>query len=431
MNPLEPAPPAVVAHGPRTPPRDPFLIKLATRLLVKAEASEGERAVRLKLDRSVAPELADAVDAEALRGLELRVHELCDTGWVTLVLSKARDFDGWLDRKPLLELRDFDALAQWAGHQHKSHRWNQLLLAGLRRHWDQAAQPHHIELLQYLARSPLQALAEVATEDAVSSLLALQALCGSGVAMPLREASARVFHGRSKVLDSREELLRLLGATSGQFWEAPIQLLVDIPPAFDEALFIENLVTFETLADRRQPAWARSVLVYAAGFKGSAKRLRSPQGCRLYLRAGQVPDPAVAPSALQGLQAVGAWLWGDAPLAVRFFGDLDHAGMQILSSLRSVFTDAQAWRPGYAELADRLCAGGGHTPDMAAKERQIDPGTTGCDFADHQLLPLLRQHGRYVDQEIFGLGRAVEHGSGVSASRRPADSNPDGQTGVR
>ena len=68
----------------------------------------------------------------------------------------------------------------------------------------------------------------------------------------MREASARAFHGRSKVLDSRDELLRLLGAAPGQFWEAPIQLLVDIPPAFDEALFVENLVTFERMADARR-----------------------------------------------------------------------------------------------------------------------------------------------------------------------------------
>ncbi|MDB6000726.1 MAG: hypothetical protein JWP52_2425, partial [Rhizobacter sp.] len=221
---------------------------------------------------------------------------------------------------------------------------------------------------------------------------------------PLREASARVFQCRSKVLDSRDELLRLLGALPGQFWEAPIQLLVDIPPSFDEVLFIENLVTFERMADVRRPAWARSVLVYAAGFKGSARRLRSRQGCRVYVRAVHGEALALDASAARGLDAVAAWLFDGVEWRVRFFGDLDNAGMQILASLREVFGDAQAWRPGYGELAALLSAGGGHRPEAAAKERQIDPGVTGCAYADGELLPLMRAHGRFVDQEVFSGG---------------------------
>ena len=111
-------------------------------------------------------------------------------------------------------------------------------------------------------------------------LQAAHDLPGLKISAALREASARVFHGRSKVLDSRDELLRLLGAKPGQFWDAPIQLLVDIPATFDEALFVENLVTFERMADVRQPHWAHSLLIYAAGFKGSARRLRHRNGAR-------------------------------------------------------------------------------------------------------------------------------------------------------
>lgn len=112
------------------------------------------------------------------------------------------------------------------------------------------------------------------------------------------------------------------------------------------------------MADGRGPAWARTVLVYAAGFKGSAKRLRSRQGCRIYVRTSQREGLAQDAAVGRGLDAIGAWLFGRSEMPVQFFGDLDFAGMQILASLRDVFTGAQAWMPGYSELAGLLSSGG-------------------------------------------------------------------------
>lgn len=387
-----------------SPPLHPFLLRLATRLLSKAERSEGLRAVRLRLDRTEVPELYDHFDVEDLRRIELLLNDLCRTGWVLLRLTKAREFAGLVDRNPQLELVDFDALADWAGYLRRADSWNGRLLAYLGEKWESDSATQKQDLLDYLNRSPVSALSSMPAKDGMLSLYSLRSLCVSGAAMPLREASARVFQGRSKVLDSRDELLRLLGAAPGQFWEAPIQLLVDIPPAFDQALFVENLVTFEQMADTRQPAWARSVLIYAAGFKGSAKRLRSRQGCRIYVRPSQRDALAFDASAGRGLDAVGAWLFGRSEMSVRLFGDLDFAGMQILASLREVFPDAEAWPHGYGELAGLLSSGGGHLPEMASKERQTDPGATGCSYADGVLLPLMRQHGRFVDQEVFAGG---------------------------
>ena len=362
----------------------------------------GRDPARLKLDRKEMPELYGQVEAEAIQRLELLLRELCATGWVRLVLAREREFAGFVDRNPQLELVDFDALATWAEFQRRADRWQHKLVAHLASHWDATAPESKDELLEYLSRNPLSALSAVSVEEAMRSLQSLRELCVSGISLPLREASARVFHGRSKVLDSRDELLRLLGAAPGQFWDAPIQLLVDIPAAFDEALFVENLVTFERMADLRRPGWDRSLLIYAAGFKGSAKRLRHRNGCRLYVRATHGEALGLDASAASGLEAVGAWLFGRSELPVRFFGDLDFAGMQILASLREVFAHADAWKPGYGELIAILSSGGGHLPDMASKERQIDPGITGCDYADGLLLPSMRQHGRFVDQEGFG-----------------------------
>lgn len=385
-----------------SPPRDPMLLRIGTRLLAKAERSGGERAARLRLDRRELPELYDQVDAEMVGRLELLLREFARTGWVRLVLTREREFAGFVDRNPQLELVDFDALARWAGYQRLADSWQRRLVSHLAQHWDDTGVGRKQDLLDYLSRSPVGALAALPVEEAKGSLQALRELCLSGLSLPLREASARAFHGRSKVLDSRDELLRLLGAAPGQFWEAPIQLLVDIPPTFDEALFVENLVTFERMADARRADWRHSLLIYAAGFKGSAKRLRHRGGCRIYVRATHADALALEPSATRGLEAVGAWLFGRSDLPVRFFGDLDFAGMQILGSLREVFAQAEAWQPGYAELMAVLSSGGGHSPEAAGKERQGDPGTTGCTYADGVLLPLMRQHGRFVDQEGFG-----------------------------
>lgn len=383
-------------------PRDPILLRIGTRLLVKAERSSGERAVRLKLDRRELTELYDQVHAEALGRIELLLRDFAATGWVRLILDREREFASLADRKPQLELVDFDGLAAWAGYQRVADSWQRRLLAHLEQHWDDSNDGTKQALLDYLSRSPLAALSALPVDESTGCLRALRALCLSGASLPLREVSARAFHGRSKVLDSRDELLRLLGAAVGQFWEAPIQLLVDIPPAFDEALFVENLVTFERMADARHAQWKHSVLIYAAGFRGSAKRLRQRNGCRIYVRATGTDALVLEASATRGLEAVGAWLFGRSDLPVRFFGDLDFAGMQILGSLREVFERAEAWRPGYAELMAILASGGGHLPETAGKERQGDPGTTGCTHADGVLLPLMRLHGRFVDQEGFG-----------------------------
>jgi hypothetical protein len=245
-------------------------------------------------------------------------------------------------------------------------------------------------LAEYLARSPMLALEHLGIEGATSALERLYQACRDGGQLPLRELSARVFQGRSKVLVSRGELLRVLGAQPSQFQEAPIQLLASVPPAPTEVLFIENLLTFETMAAQRQPAWSDAILLYAAGFRGGARRLLEPGASVVYLRED-------APSG--GAHTVRSFLQRPAQTPVVFYGDLDFSGLDILRNLRQVFSHAQAWRPGYEALLALLHDGGSHRPEWAEKERQSDPGATGCTWADQVLLPALRESGRFVDQE--------------------------------
>lgn len=390
----------------------PFLLRLALRLLAKAERSTAQGPLRLALDPKNAPELHVATDADQIQLLNMQLDELCATGWTALRLEAPRAFSGFVDRKPRLELLDFDALAAWAGYTPQAQRWRQQWRAHISAHWiaePEQAPADPVAVLGHLARNPLVWIEALPLEEATRSLARLTALCRSGQTMALREASARAFQGRSKVLDHREELLRLLGASPGQFNDAPIQLLLapaNAGDVFKDVLFIENLVTFEHMADVRGPSWQHSLLVYAAGFRGSARRLRTRSGCRLYLRA---------PASNAALAAIENWLFTpqqnphNADLPVYFFGDLDHAGMQILTSLREVFPQAGAWRPGYAQLASLMAAGQGHAPEWAAKAQQTDPGRTGCRYADEELLPLLRSHGRFIDQENADLENDLEN----------------------
>lgn len=361
-----------------------FQRRLALALLAKAE---GNSAARLRLDARRAPELHGHTDAEERARWWLQLQEPERRGWWQLRLAPAREFADLAERKPQLELRNFAALAAWVGYQPLAGRWAARWQALLQQRGAPDALRH------YLARNPLPALQPLAPEQAWDCLQRLAQICQSGQRLPLRELSARVFQGRSKLLDAREELLLLLGARPGQFGEAPIQLLIDCPAQIEYALFVENLTSFEALADARGAAWQHALLLYAAGFKGSAKRLREPAGCRLYLRAG---------SGGLALDSVQAWLFERMELPVCFWGDLDFAGLDILRRLRELFPQAQAWAPGYRALARLLEAGGGHAPDWADKQQQADPGATGCALADQELLPLLRRSGRFLDQETLG-----------------------------
>lgn len=80
-----------------------------------------------------------------------------------------------------------------------------------------------------------------------------------------------------------------------------------------------------------------------------------------------------------------------------FWGDLDYAGIAILKALRLRFPGIEAWQPGYALMLKQLA--GGHRAGDTGKQEQVDPGGSGCPYADRQLLPAMRQQGRFLDQE--------------------------------
>lgn len=220
--------------------------------------------------------------------------------------------------------------------------------------------------------------------------------------MLLREVSAQLFWGMSKVLDKRQDLVaRLLGMDECPFPESPIQLQVYLPVGgYSAVLFIENLMTFEQACRATNTAFTRLALVYASGFKGSAKRLRMPSGCSLYYAgSGCLRN--------ESKQLFEEWLFGktDPASPVYFWGDLDFSGMRILLAMRSTFPRLTAWEPGYVLMLQELLAGRGHSPEAAEKAGQGPIETTGCLYADHQLIPALKTEGRFVDQEFCRIDK--------------------------
>lgn len=215
----------------------------------------------------------------------------------------------------------------------------------------------------------------------------------------LREVSARLFWGMSKVLDDRQKLVAaLLGELECPFPASPIQLLVQLPEReFREVLFIENQMSFEQAVRSGAAHWEGVAVAFASGFKGSAQRLRSQGGASVYYSQRGSSTP-------QHRDAFEAWLYAESiERPVFFWGDLDWSGMAILRAMRQSFPALQAWPRGYEPMLHQLLAGQGHTPYEADKQGQLPVSSTGCPYADEQLIPALRSTGAFIDQELMSL----------------------------
>jgi hypothetical protein len=205
----------------------------------------------------------------------------------------------------------------------------------------------------------------------------------------LRQLSSQLFWGQSKLLDDRADLLATLFPRL-QLRERPIVAAVHLPAVWEGALFIENQDSYALAVSGAMPETAPLALIYAAGFRSTATRIRSRDGVLLHY---------AGPGADRGRDQFERWWYDDVPSTtpVYFWGDLDFAGMQILKALRSRFPGSTAWRPGYDPMLVALEHGRAHSRD--GKNAQTDPIETGCSHADSVLLPAIRQFG-YVDQEL-------------------------------
>jgi len=211
--------------------------------------------------------------------------------------------------------------------------------------------------------------------------------------LSLRQLSSRCFWGNSKFLDAREELVRELYPDL-VIRARPVMVSIFIPQTIEGILFIENQDSYTSAVTERPAVLRNLILVYAAGFKGSANRIRQADGVSLHYH-GKADR--------RSQQQLEDWWFGrhGSGWPVWFWGDLDYAGMGILKALKQRFTDIHAWPPGYQPMLTLLQQRKGHRPDQAGKQAQQDPGTTGCEFADTVLLPAIRLEQAFIDQEAI------------------------------
>lgn len=300
------------------------------------------------------------------------------------------DLDIWERRPKIIVSPDGEAFLREATKRYPSatSRWME--------QWRQAVLTRfgEGELGTRLLSRPISIIQRSA-DEVLERFAALAALSDSG--LMLHEVASRQFWGLSKILSGQQEAIALLlGQPICPFPDKPVQLLVSALTDDADApiLFVENAATFESLASGRLDAARDFILVFASGYKASARRLRSPGGSSVYFA------PRVLTSNVELPGKFLVWLYSaSTDRAIHFWGDLDFAGMDILKELRVVFPEAQAWKPGYDALLDRLYLGESHAPDEAKKSGQNDPGETGCRYADGVLLPALREYVRFVDQE--------------------------------
>ncbi len=296
----------------------------------------------------------------------------------TLRLARRNQYDPeWSGSKLAFEPTIEPVLRQWLGRDS---------VEPAMQSWRQAIAAHEHEFPGGVQALLARRIALPGRSDA--EVIAALARAGEMVGpMSLRQLSTRIFWGDSKVLDERGDLIMALFPRL-QLRERPIVAAVHLPLAMHGVLFIENQDSYALAAAGALPDAAQLALVYAAGFRGAAARIRSRTGALLHF-AG----PGLESMRMQFEQ----WWYEEssAAFASWFWGDLDFAGMQILKSLLARFGDVHAWRPGYEPMVAALQA---RAMQQTSDRGQLDPGVTGCIYADTVLLPAIREHG-YLDQE--------------------------------
>lgn len=226
-------------------------------------------------------------------------------------------------------------------------------------------------------------------EEVVAALISARDVRGP---VTLRQLSATLFWGDSKVLDERGELVAVLWPEL-EIRERALVVAVYLPATCRGVLFIENQDTYTAAAGGTVAGTAGLALVFAAGFRGAASRVRSRAGALLHY-AGPGEAALVA--------EFDEWWFGQVSEAwpCWFWGDLDFSGMQILKSLRSRFADLCAWQPGYEPMLARLKTSAAYSGRLIDDRGQIDPMVTGCPYADSTLLQAIRELGP-MDQEML------------------------------
>jgi hypothetical protein len=368
---------------------DPLVHRILGRAVDRLDAlpaSQRTHAIRLNLDGTLVPEIYKAESLTTREVAWALLDSLTASGLLKIDYRLHRKHGSREERRPYIDIAWDDAtedavrvaLTRPRKSASYSAQWRTLLEA--------YAPPLTPSVIAKLSASAIEVRGR-SIEEVFSRFVSIRTMAAEPLL--LREVSSRAFWGLSKLLDGRGDVVAaLLEVDECPFPEQPIILNVQVWCAPSSLLFVENHVSFERL--RQRTDLADTALVYSSGFRGAAQRLRKPQGASIYYSRG-CPDDAAA--------AFEFALFSVPDISTFFWGDLDYSGMAILAALRSTFPKAQAWRPGYEPMVERLKIGEGHSPSESGKERQRPIDSTGCPYADRVLIPALKASEQFVDQE--------------------------------
>lgn len=375
--------------------QEPDLHSLLYRLvdrLDNAERRGSTYAQSVVLNGKLWPELFNAAYESDKEALWEQVRQLHKLGWIELTPLLAANSSAGYAQSVRIQVRDSQAIREATGRLTRQKTSAQL--------WREAVQTT-LHASDETKKSIGSYLIDIPGRTMTDVMARLNLLSGfNGQPMLLREVSAKLFWGMSKVLDKRQGLVAsILDEDECPFAESPMQMQVFLPPTgYTSVLFIENQMTFERSVRNRSPAFEQLALVFASGFRASAQRLRDRASCSMYYSSLGALDA-------QPRAHFESWLFENSAVikSIFFWGDLDDSGMGILAAMRSPFPEIQAWQPGYAPMLEQLLAGQGHPPEAADKQAQRRVSETGCSYADSQLLPALAQMNAYLDQESLSL----------------------------
>jgi hypothetical protein len=387
--------------SPETALGDPLAKRLLGSALDRLDRSRPEdrtNAVRIPIDPNTAPEI---FKAESIADREIAWHVLdvlADAGIGMLAYRRSARHGSREDRQPVFEV------STTPGNEDRLRAFYSRPRPGLKysEEWRCLVRSSDLDddIRAAIADLPVSIPGRSATE-VFRRLISIRALYDHRETLHLREVSSRTFWGLSKVLDNRSDLVAaLLGLAECPYPAQPIHLNIYFAGPFSWILFVENKTSFErairdareALLHGRYTPYAGAALIYSSGFMGTAGRMRKSSGCRTFYSLDAVSNA-------NEIEAFDAAFYSDIDVNAAFWGDLDHAGMAILSRLRTTFPSARAWEPGYAPMLVRLDAGEGHAPEEAKKAGQKPILSTGCSYADSIVIPALVKHGRFIDQE--------------------------------
>ncbi len=305
-----------------------------------------------------------------------------DYGIFELIYDEKRNpFDPEFSNARLrLNLGRVDLLRQWLNRPlmpSAQEQWRVLVEKYFPKNADLLAK----RLLIYEGKSP---------EEIINAFVQIEPFVNEG--LTLRQLSAKCFWGDSKYLEHREELL-LSVYPELKIAPRPIIISVFLPEKIKAVLFIENQDSYLNSVGEQSKSLSDLALVYCAGFRGTADRIREPQGISFHYRG-------VVSSSNQAKLESWWFETSTISLPVYFWGDLDYEGMRILKILKQRFKQIDAWQPGYKIMLEHLKNGNAHPLQTNDKGNQTDPEHTDCAYADSLLLPAIRQFHRFVDQEV-------------------------------